>query len=191
MDAVFTVRLSKPSGRVVTVNYSTTDNSAHAGLDFVAASGLITFDPGTTSQTVTVSVLGDTVPESTKNFFLDLSHATNATLADARGICTILDTDLAAALSLRPAGSVVGTNQLSDFRIESARIVGSNVLITFPTYAGRSIRLEYCDGPLGATNQWLPVPGASNLTGAGETRTVTHAGGAAQTMRFYRGRLTP
>ena len=190
-NAVFTVRLSKPSGRRVTVNFSTVNNTARAGLDFVAGSGLIIFDPGTTNQTVTVSVLSDTVPEPTATFFLDLAHATNATLADARGIGTILDTDLAAALSLRPAGSVVGTNQLSDFRIESARIVGSDVLITFPTFAGRSIRLEYCDGPLGATNQWLPVPGTSNLTGAGESRTVTHEGGAAQTMRFYRGRLSP
>ncbi len=190
-NAVFTVRLSKPSGRSVTVSYSTSNNTARAGLDFVAGSGLVTFDPGTTNQTVTVSVLGDSVPEPTETFFLDLTRATNATLADARGLGTILDTDLAAALSLRPAGSVVGTNQLSDFRIESARIVGSNVLITFPTFSGRSIRLEYCDGPLGSTNQWLPVPGASNLTGAGESRTVTHAGGAAQTMRFYRGRLSP
>jgi hypothetical protein len=122
---------------------------------------------------------------------MDLARATNATLADARGICTVLDNDLVVTTSARPAASVVGTNQLSDFRIESARIVGTNVLLTFPTFAGRTIRLEYCDGALGSTNQWLPVPGASNLTGAGENRTVTHEGGATQTMRFYRGRLAP
>lgn len=189
--AVFNVRLTKPSGRVVSVNYSTSNNTARAGVDFVAASGVVTFAPGTTNQPVTISVLGDTVPEQSKSFFVNLTGATNATMADGRGVCTILDNDLVAATTLQPASSVVGTNLSSDFRIESARIAGTNVLLTFPTFAGRTLRLEYCDGPLNVTNLWLPVPGATNIIGFGETQTVTHAGGATQNMRFYRGRVSP
>ena len=52
------------------------------------------------------------------------------------------------------------------------------------------MRLEYSDGPPGSTNAWLPVPGATNITGTGENATAVHAGGVSQSIRLYRGRLS-
>jgi len=190
-NAVFTVRLSAPSGRTVTVGFITSNNTARAGTDFHAASGIVTFPPDSTNQPITVAVINDALVESTETFFIKLTGAANATVADGHGVGTILDNDVVPTASIRPAASVVGTNHLSDFRITSARVDGSNVVITFPTFAGRSIRLEYTDGSLSATNVWLPVPGATDITGGGESRTVTHVGGASHTVRFYRGRLSP
>jgi len=75
-----TVTLSAASGQTITVNYSTADGTALAGSDYTASSGTLTFAPGQTSKTVTVTVLGDTVVEGTESFTLNLSGATNATL---------------------------------------------------------------------------------------------------------------
>jgi hypothetical protein len=91
--AVFTVTLSVASGQTVTVNYATADGKATAGSDYTATAGTLTFTPGATSQTITVAVLGDTVKESTETFFVNLSNATNATIASGRGRGSILDND--------------------------------------------------------------------------------------------------
>src|SRR5262249_12674063 len=58
VNAVFTVTLSPGSGQVVTVNYATADGTATlAGNDYQAASGTLSFSPGTTTQTVTAVVV--------------------------------------------------------------------------------------------------------------------------------------
>ncbi|MEY2409547.1 MAG: large repetitive protein [Verrucomicrobiota bacterium] len=190
-NAVFTVRLSVASERFVSVGYTTSNHTAHAGVDYAAASGTIVFAPGTTNQLISIGILGDTLLETNRDFFVNLANPTNATVAHGRGVGTILDNDFVITTTFHPASTSVGTNYLSDFKISSARIVGTNVVITFPTFAGRVIRLEYCDGALGSTNAWQDVPGATNITGLGETITAIHHGGASHTMRFYRGRLSP
>ncbi len=54
--AVFTVTLSKPSAFPVSVDYTTQDQTATAaGGDYTAQSGTITFPPGVTSRTISIS----------------------------------------------------------------------------------------------------------------------------------------
>ena len=62
------------------------------GDDYVATSGTLTFPTGTTSQTIAVTVNGDTVIEQHETFFADLTNATNviATIADGRATGIIL-----------------------------------------------------------------------------------------------------
>jgi hypothetical protein len=92
--ALFTVTLSPPNmAATVTVDYATADGTAMAGSDYTATAGTLTFPPGTTTQTVSVSVLGDTLVEGAETFFVDLSLPSNATIAYARGTGTILDSD--------------------------------------------------------------------------------------------------
>ena len=55
--------MSAVSGQTVTVDYTTTNATAVAGTDYEAASGTLTFDPGVTSRTVTVTVTGDAIDE--------------------------------------------------------------------------------------------------------------------------------
>ena len=96
----FTVTLSAASGRPVTVNYATANGTATAGTtgsaDYVATSGTLTFSPGTTTQSIAVSVRGDTTVESNQTFAVNLSGGTNATVADSQGTGTILNDDLPA-----------------------------------------------------------------------------------------------
>jgi hypothetical protein len=48
----FTVKLSQASTQTFKVDYTTADNSAFAGSDYVAQFGTLTFAPGTTQQTI-------------------------------------------------------------------------------------------------------------------------------------------
>ena len=90
---VFTVTLSGSSSQPVIVQYATADGTATAGQDYVATSGTLTFAPGKTTETITVQVKGDKTKEGDENFFLNLSGAMNALLADSQGLGTILNDD--------------------------------------------------------------------------------------------------
>lgn len=90
-NAAFTVSLSNPVGDQVSVNYTTANGSAVAGSDYQGASGTLLFAPGETTKTVTVPILGDTLDETDETFFLNLSSPTNAVLADAQAIGTIVN----------------------------------------------------------------------------------------------------
>jgi Calx-beta domain len=89
----FTVNLSDPSGELVTVNYATANAAAAAAAasDYLAATGTVTFAPGETSKTITVLANGDRLGEPHETFFVNLSSATNAAIADGQGVGTILD----------------------------------------------------------------------------------------------------
>ena len=89
----FPVRLSRAAQDAVTVGYATSDGTARAGEDYVAASGTLTFQPGEVERHVTVSVLDDARDEGEETFTLRLSTPTGATLADAVATGTIVNTD--------------------------------------------------------------------------------------------------
>jgi hypothetical protein len=60
-NAVFTVRLSAPSGQRVTVQFATGGGTAAAGTDYNAITQTtLTFLPGQTTKLVPVQVKGDT-----------------------------------------------------------------------------------------------------------------------------------
>jgi len=96
-NITFTVKLSAASGQVVTVDYATADGSAAAGSDYTATLGTLTFNPGVTSQKVSVTITGDLDPEDHETFTLDLTNATNATIADAAGLATLTSEEFAPA----------------------------------------------------------------------------------------------
>lgn len=95
--AQFTVALSRPSGRNVSVAYTTVDGSAVAGEDYGARAGTVTLAPGATSATVGVPLLDDSVDEPNESFALQLGAPSFATLGDASAHATIVDDDEPAA----------------------------------------------------------------------------------------------
>lgn len=60
-----------------TVQFSTSDQSANAGSDYVATSGTLTFDAGENVKFITVPLLNDNVSEGTEIFSLVLSNPTD------------------------------------------------------------------------------------------------------------------
>ncbi|HJZ79844.1 MAG TPA: Calx-beta domain-containing protein, partial [Pyrinomonadaceae bacterium] len=101
--ANFTISLSAKSGKFVGVSYKTSPGgSATSGVDYAFVSGSsVTFQPGQTSKTVTINVLGDTDPEPDETFLVTLFNQSEATLAKSQGTGTIINDDGAA-----PAGAL-------------------------------------------------------------------------------------
>jgi hypothetical protein len=108
------VTLAPASTSVVTVAFATSDGTATAGSDYTATTGLLTFQPGVTTQTVVVPVVGDTAVEGDETFTVTLSNATNATLGDNQAIGTITNDDgvpgLVAAYGFDEASGAVVTD---------------------------------------------------------------------------------
>ena len=83
MDAVFTLNALPPGTSPLSVDYSTEDDSATAGSDYVAASGVVNFPTGSSAQALTVTVNGDTAYEAGgEAFYVRLSNPVNAILLD-------------------------------------------------------------------------------------------------------------
>ena len=92
-NAVVVVSLNTSSKKTVTVNYGTANGTATAGSDYVAVSGKLTFAPGQTSKSILVPVRGDQLVESNEDFFVKLSGAKQANIADSQAVVTIADDD--------------------------------------------------------------------------------------------------
>ena len=89
----FNLSLSAPSGLTSSVNFSTANGTATAGIDYQATSGTVNFAPGEIVKTASVTINTDLVTELNETFFVNLSSPTNLTIANRQGIGTILDDD--------------------------------------------------------------------------------------------------
>jgi subtilisin-like proprotein convertase family protein len=105
-SATFMVSLSSAVGDTVTVDFATVAGTASAGGDYEDASGTVTFAPGELSKLISVTVHGDTLDEPDESFFVNLSNATNAALAEAQAEATIRNDE--ARLSINDVTLVEG-----------------------------------------------------------------------------------
>ncbi len=69
----FAVSLSPASLQTVTVAYATADGTATEGTDYTGARGTLTFAPGATGSTITVTVQDDELDEEDESFTVELS----------------------------------------------------------------------------------------------------------------------
>ena len=100
--ATFTVTRSGGTA-AFDVNFATSNGTATvADSDYVAASNTLHFGADQNTQTISVTINGDTKVEANETFNVVLSNATNgATISDSQGVGTITNDDAAAI-----AGSV-------------------------------------------------------------------------------------
>jgi hypothetical protein len=86
------VTLSAPTDDAVTVNWATVDGTADS-TDYVHDSGTLTIPPRQMSARIAIMVKGDALDEPDETVYVDLSDASGATIARARGTLTITDDD--------------------------------------------------------------------------------------------------
>ena len=94
----FTVMVGQPNDDgPVTVNYTTQDGTAMAGIDYKFKSGKVTIAEGEVSTTFTVSLLADTEqdpqPEADKTFTVLLSNPSGATISRGTATGTVHDAE--------------------------------------------------------------------------------------------------
>jgi hypothetical protein len=166
-NATFTVTLSAASGQPVTVIATSADGTASALSDYLAlVPTTLTFAPGVTTLTVTVSVNGDTMVEPDENFVVNLSAPTNATLLDAQGAGTITNDDGAGSTLIISSPTIIegnaGTSVLT-FTVTSPNAVAGGFTVAF----------NVADITTDAADYTLITPGPLTFLGnAGEAQTI-------------------
>jgi len=111
--AVFTIKLSAPSGKTVNVTAATQAGTATPGLDFGGGSVLLTYLPGQTMKQVAVFVAGDTAVEGIEHFFVNLINPVNTTITDGQGVGTIIDDDALVLLTDGNSQRALALNSLT------------------------------------------------------------------------------
>ena len=93
-SAKFTISLSHASTKPVTVRVKTQNGTAKKNEDFSTIDDkTLTIKPLAVSASITVQITGEKTAEPDETFTMNLSKPQNAGLADANGICTILNDD--------------------------------------------------------------------------------------------------
>jgi uncharacterized protein YhjY with autotransporter beta-barrel domain len=90
----FVITLDAPSGQPVSIDVATANGSASAGTDYNATTASFAFQPGETTKSFPVTILGDTTPESDESITAVLSGALNATIGTGTGTGTIVNDDV-------------------------------------------------------------------------------------------------
>ena len=73
-NVVLQVSLDKASGNIVNVGYQSSDFTAKAGSDYQAVNGTLTFTPGQTSKTISVTIINDNIKELSELFYVTLKN---------------------------------------------------------------------------------------------------------------------
>ena len=84
------------SSQTVNVNYSTNDGTAKEGTNYTGLSlGVITFNPGETTKTISVAIADNSIIETDRSFTVSLSNPVGVAIADGSATVTITDTFVA------------------------------------------------------------------------------------------------
>ncbi len=133
------IALSEPNTLPVTVAFQTVSGTAVAPADYAAASGVVTFPPGTTSGAIPLDVVEDALDEDEETLTVVLSSPLNATLGgSATATATILDDDAAPSVSAAdctaPEGTGAGGSCTLTANLSAAS--GKQVTVTYATLDG-------------------------------------------------------
>lgn len=100
VNAAFTLTLSAASSEPVSFSFTTSNGSAWSGSDYSYQSVTVTFDPGQTTKTVDVVIIGDSMYEGDEIFYVYLSNPVNVTIVDNQAIGTILNDDVRPTITI-------------------------------------------------------------------------------------------
>src|SRR5439155_369470 len=136
----FTVSLTGSTALVTTVDFATANGTATGALLCTATKigrascREMTYPAGTTAQTETEPVCGDTTFEANETFIVNLSNPTNATISDGQGLGTIITDGAPHTLRPHDLSSDVCTADLTPFTF-TVSLTGSTALVTTVDFA--------------------------------------------------------
>jgi hypothetical protein len=156
----FVVRISRAIDQPVTVSYALQDDTARAGLDFLEIGvGTIRFEPGETSRTIEVSLVGDTAVEPDERFRLVLSDPVNTTLPRSGGVATVRNDDT--TISIADVAKFEGNSGTTVFAFQ--------VLLNAAAPFDVSVPISTADGTALAGSDYEALSSTILTFAAGET----------------------
>jgi len=171
---VFDVTLSAPSGVQTTVDYYTADGTAtvanndYQPLGTAAAPLTLTFAPGTTTEAITVSVVGNTAVNANETFTVNLANATNASISNSKGTGTIVSGPALPTLSIDNVSQLDGTSGTTPFvfTVTLSSVATSPVTVAYATADGTATI---------ANNDYVSNTGTLTFATGTTTQTITVA----------------
>ena len=130
---VFTVTRTGVTTGTTSVNWTVSGDVDAADFGGELPSGSLTFNPGETSQTIELTVTGDTDIESSESFTVSLADASgNAEIETASAVGTILADDIELSISAVNAAlaeGAAGSNQVVQFTVTRSGDIASAVSV--------------------------------------------------------------
>ncbi|MCP4597186.1 Calx-beta domain-containing protein [Neptuniibacter sp.] len=108
-----------------TVEYSTADNDAEAGSDYVATDGTLTFEQGETEKTLDIDIIDDNTQEENETFFFNLANAITAHIEENQVEVTIRDDEAVISVVDATVDESAGTVSITVTREGSTGIVST------------------------------------------------------------------
>ena len=151
----------------MTVDYATADGTATAGSDYTSTSGTLTFDAGTTSQTISVSIADDKTDESDETFTLTLSNASGADLGTSTATGTI--TNRAVVVETTPTLSIAGGNGKEG---DDSSI---SFTVTLDESASETVTVDYAtsDGTADSGDDYTAKSGTLSFSAGTTSKTIS------------------
>ncbi|VTR96211.1 na-ca exchanger integrin-beta4 : Na-Ca exchanger/integrin-beta4 OS=Trichodesmium erythraeum (strain IMS101) GN=Tery_1772 PE=4 SV=1: Calx-beta: Calx-beta: Calx-beta: Calx-beta: Calx-beta: Calx-beta: PKD: PKD: HemolysinCabind: HemolysinCabind [Gemmata massiliana] len=136
----FTLALTGSTALPATVDYATADGTAVAGSDYDATSGRVTFAPGETTKTVSVTVRGDTTFEPSEVFGLNLTPVADVSVGGP-GAGTITNDDALPTLSVGNPSVVEGNDGTAHlvFNVSLSNLSYQDVSFDFAAVGGTAV----------------------------------------------------
>lgn len=164
-SAVLHLKLSAPSGQVVTVNCITSDGTAKAGVDYLATDVTVVFTTGSTDAYVRVTIIGDTADETDETFNVNLSNASEATIARGQAVGTIIDDDVAPTISISDANINEGNN--------GTKTLSLNVNLSAPSGQAVTVNFATADGTAHSDSDYVAQTGMLTFAAGQTSQTVS------------------
>jgi blue copper oxidase len=157
----FTVTLNSPSAQTVSVKYKTKNVTAIEPGDYIAAIGVLSFAPGETMKTISITVNGDASAEANETYKIVLTNPVNATLADASGKGTIMNDDFAAAAV--SSNITVANKAAAGIKVFPNPVANGMLNIAINTVYRNSLQLIICDASGKAVKTQLVAANSSSI----------------------------
>ncbi|MDM8519647.1 Calx-beta domain-containing protein [Anaerolineales bacterium HSG6] len=162
--ATITVTLDIPASIVTMIAYSTTNNSAIAGIDYSNTTGILTFAPGQIVQTISVPIIDNLNIEPDRTFFVNLGNPTGMDMGTpVSTLVTIVDED-------------TPTIQLTASSYSQNEDIGSvQVEVTLSKAVNATINVDYAtsDGTASAGSDYTTTSGTLTFIPSQISQTLT------------------
>ena len=144
-NAVFTIQASPAPKQCCSlqVGWTTAPSTASAPGDYTTSSGTVTLSRSTSSQTIAVPVVGDTLDEANETLVVNLSNLSGSPgrIADGQATATITDDDPLPVVSVDDVSTAEGSSgtRNATFTISLSTVSGRSITVNWATTAGTAI----------------------------------------------------
>ena len=166
-SAIIAVTRTGPTNSAVTVDFATSNGSAIAGSDYVATNGTLEFAAGQITNTFSVTIKEDSIPETDETVNLILSNPGGGAVLGSvtNAVLTILDNE--------PPTLQFSTNRYS--QVESAGSAMITVVRLGSTAGALTVDYATSDGTAVAGSDYLATSGTLNFSSGVGSQTFSIA----------------